>query len=67
MSTWRERFNQLSAAQQQALDDVTKARSTRERSAATNKVRATQRQVAEFLDKYESLGFPDHAEAMPDS
>jgi hypothetical protein len=49
------------------LDDVKKARSTRERSAATNKVRATQRQVAEFLDKYESLGFPDHAEAMPDS
>ena len=67
MSTWRERFNQLSAAQQQAWDDVKKARSIRERSTATNKVRATQKQVAEFLDKYESLGFPDHDEAMPDN
>lgn len=67
MSTWRERFNQLSAAQQQAFDDLKKARSPRERSTATNNVRATQKQVAEFLDRYESLGFPDHDEAMPDS
>jgi len=66
MSTWRERFNQLSAAQQQAWDDVMEA-TTRERSTATNKVRATQEQVAEFLKKYESLGFPDHDKAMPDS
>lgn len=67
MSTWRERFNQLSAAQQQAFDDVKKARSTRERRTKTNEVRATQEQIAEFLKKYESLGFPDHDEATPDS
>jgi len=67
MSTWRERFSELSAAQGQAWDDLKKARSTADRSAATNEVRATQKQVAEFLKKYESLRFPDHDEAMPDS
>ena len=67
MSTWTERFNELSAAQGQAWDDLKKARSTADRSAATNKVGATQKQVAEFLSKYERRGFPDHDEAMPDN
>lgn len=65
MPTWRSRFRELSDAQARALKEFNNASSHAQRKSAMSRIRATADDIAEFLKKYESAGFPDHDERMP--
>ena len=65
MTTWREKFNQLSTTQQKALDEVKRVNTTSEWSNAMKKVKTSMNDINNYFKRYESQGSPDHNEEMP--
>lgn len=65
MPTWKSRFNELSTAQSNALNEAKRASSNAQWSAAISKVTTTVNDISSFLKKYESAGRPDHDAPMP--
>jgi len=67
MSSWKDKFNELSTNQSTALERVKETTSKDEWVNATNHVKETMETISEFLSQYKEAGSPNHDEEMPSS
>jgi hypothetical protein len=65
MSTWKNRFNELSTKHSKALEEVKAAKTKDQWNIATSNVKTTMHAISRFLTKYESAGSPNHDDEMP--
>jgi hypothetical protein len=66
MSTWDERFKELSANHAEAWEECKSAREDQKRIAiASSKVKTTMEAISRFHTKYKEAGLPNHDEEMP--
>jgi len=65
MSTWKNRFNELSTKHSKALEEVKSANSQDQWIIATSKVKTTMDAISKFFKTYQSSGSPNHDEQMP--
>jgi hypothetical protein len=69
MSTWDERFKELSASHATAWEELKRAREDQDQkriAIAESKVKTTIQAISRFHTKYKEAGSPNHDKEMPD-